>query len=330
MSDIQEHKRRRIRWMFGAATIALALWGILSLSQTYSWNIEVPLEPEIDTTEETLAEPIPEVLNVTVRADGWTLMQIVLGSNPICRLSSAGRPVSSNDTLRIYSFNERDLINSIDLPSSVQLENVRPGSIRMPITDIASKKVPLYYPDLSINTRDGFQVIGAPSVWPDSVWVSGSAEALENITRWYMTPLKLNDVFERVRTSVPLSDSLHGALRVSPEVATVSADVQEVAEVTFEDIPITNRGALTDTTTVLLLYPDRITITLRGGATELGQITKSTILPYIQLIPGVDTSGFVRPRISLPSDRNATVIAVVPKRIRYVWRKVVPTTGEER
>ena len=333
MAEITEHKHRRVRWSLGATFIALALWGVLSMSQSYSWDIDVPLEVRLDTTEETLVESIPRTIRVTARADGWTLMQIALGNDPRCLLTPAGRPTSSNDSIKVYSYNEREILsaiyNSINIASTLQLEDPFPNDLKVTITNLATKQVPLYYPEFSIDTRDGFQVIGTPRVSPDSVRLSGPAETLKNISHWYTTPLKLNDVFRPVLTTVPVSDTLYSVISVYPDVAMVQAEVQEVAELTLEDLPIINRGRFADTTTRLLLYPSRVTITLRGGADELGRLSEGDVVPYVQLNPDVDSSGFVRPRISLPGRGNASVIAVKPARVRFVWRKMIETTGDK-
>ncbi|MCB0711834.1 MAG: hypothetical protein KDD67_05860 [Ignavibacteriae bacterium] len=329
MAENTEYKRRRVRWSFGATIIALALWGILSMSQTYSWDIYIPLEVRIDTTKETLAESVPRTIRITARADGWTLMQVALSGDARCLLTPSGTPTSSSDSLRAYTYSERDLLTSINISSAVQLEDVRPRGLRVSVTRLASKRVPLYYPEFSIDTRSGFQVIGSPRLSPDSVTISGPPEKLKEITHWYTTPLNLDDVFKPVLTTVPVSDTLYGVVSIYPDVAMVNADVQEVAEVTFENLPIVNRGRLIDTTTQIHLYPQRVTVTLRGGAEELGKLSEADIVPYIQLTLNVDTSGFARPQISLPSRGNATVIAVTPERIRFVWRKVLPTTGSK-
>ncbi len=320
-----QRKRRRNFWRaFGATIIALVLWGILSLSQTYTWDLDVPLAVQIDTTRQALAEQIPSQLQVTARGDGWTLMQIAAGNSLRSEVDLPGHLVSNADSLRVFAFTERDLISSISTPSSIRIERVLPGSLRVVVTDLTVKRVPLYYPNISIQTRAGFQVIGKPLVTPDSVRLSGSVEALEGITSWFTKPLNLQDVYTSTRAVVPVSDSLRSVVHATPKEAAVTVDVQEVAEVTFEDLPILNRTTSSDTTLQLRFYPNRITVTLRGGAEELGRLKASDIVPQIELVNGVDTSGFVRPNIRLPKDINASVISVLPARIRYIWRKSIP------
>ena len=324
-------KRRQFWRAFGATFIALVLWGILSLSQTYTWDIDVPLTVQIDTTRQALAVQVPTELQVTARGDGWTLMQVATGSALRSIIDPAGHLTNSDDSTRVFAFNERDIISSINAPSSIRIERVQPDNLRVTITDLVAKRVPLYYPDITIQTRAGFQVIGKPRVRPDSVRLSGSVEALENIAYWFTKPLSLQDVFASTRTAVPVSDSLQGVINVIPEEAIVTVDVQEIAEVTFEDLPVLNRSTNSDTNLQLRYFPDRITVTLRGGAEELGRLKASHIVPQIELVAGVDTSGFARPKIGLPKEFNASIINVVPERIRYIWRRSVPAKpGDER
>lgn len=308
--------------------IALVLWAILSLSQSYTWDIDVPVVVEIDTTRQALAREIPAALRVTARGSGWTLMQLAAGGGLQGRLDPTGRLTSASDSVRIFSFSERDLINSIRTPSTIRIEKVIPGSLQLTVTDLTEKRVPLYYPDITVQTRKGFQVIGKPIVSPDSVLLTGSVNALAAIDRWYTKPLSLADIFEPVLRTIQVSDTLRGVVIARPEIASVSVNVQETAELTFEDVPLVNRSSAPDTTWHLMLYPNRINVTLRGGTSELSRLDASDILPQIQIIAGIDTSGFVRPRISLPKHVNATIISVEPERIRFVWRKgIAPTSG---
>lgn len=325
---MRNRRRRRFWRAFGATLIALVLWGILALSQSYTWDIEVPITVDIDTTRQALASEIPSTLRVTARGNGWNLMKVAAGGGLQGRLDPFGHLTSANDSVRVFSFSERDLLNSIGTPSAIRIERVIPGSIQLKVTDLTTKRVPLYYPNITIRTRREFQVIGKPVVSPDSVQLTGSVSALANVERWYTQPLSLTDIFEPIDRSIPVSDTLRGVVIVRPETATVSVNVQETTELTFDDVPLVNRGTASDTTLRLLLYPNRVSVTLRGGTEELSRLQSSEILPQIEVIAGIDTTGFVRPRISLPRHINATVIDVEPERIRYVWRRgIAPTSG---
>jgi hypothetical protein len=315
-------KRQRFRWSIGATVIALSLWAILSLSQTYTWDLSVPFSPVIDTTSETLSAPVPRTVSVSFRGDGWTLMQLRLFRDLECRVRPIGQPTASDDTSRVFTVTEQELIRSISTPSSIQVESVRPGTVRLSLTDIATKKVPLTYPEVSIGARKGFQVIGRIAVAPDSVLLRGPSEVLGQISRWHTKPLDVDDVYEKIDAPVPVNDSLYGVISVEPATATVKADVQEVAEIQFEGLRISNRETVSDSTVRLQLYPDRVTITLRGGAKELASLEDGDVIPYVNCAPSVDTTGYAVVRVSLPPEIDARVIAIEPSRIRYVWRRI--------
>ena len=333
MAARRDNQGNRLRWSIGATGVALILWGVISLSDTYVWRIDVPLEVRIDTTNEALAEPIPQTLRVEAYGDGWTLMQMILDDDIVCRIdlptgASMREEVLPGDSLRFYRYDQRDLEARINTPSSIQIRSIRPGSLRLVVTDLARKRVPLFYDQsYTFNTREGFQIIGRPSVYPDSVTLSGSPEALDQISFWRTEPLPLEELYEPIQVPVPVDDTLHGVVLVVPETATVAVNVQEVAELRLESLLVINRGTRTDTTLSLRLYPDRVTVTLRGGAGELGRLREGDVIPYVNLTPGIDTTGFTTPRIILPPFSNATVISIEPDRIRYVWRRSIEGRG---
>ena len=100
---------------------------------------------------------------------------------------------------------------------------------------------------------------------------------------------------------------------------TLIADVQEVAERSFTDVPVINRGTVRDTALTLLLRPERVEVVIRGGARDLSRLDPSALVAYINVLQGVDTAGVARPRLlSLP---GFTLVSIRPDRIRYVWRR---------
>ncbi len=323
-SGTEKENKRRLWWSFGATIAALALWMIISMSENYAWSIEVPLVVRIDSTNEALAETIPQNVRVTARGDGWTLMQMILDDDLLCRLDPTGRPPSADDSLRRYDYGQQELVRRINAPRSIRIEDVSPQNVRLVITDLARKRVPLVYDEsLLLEPRAGFQVIGRPTIRPASVTLSGSPDALEKISFWRIRPVPLADLDAPTQLVVPVADSLHGVINVRPEQATLSVDIQEVAELTIENVVVINRGLVADTTTELVLYPDRMTVTLRGGADELGRLAETSVIARVDLTPERDSVGSVRPTILLPPYLNATVIATSPRTIRYVWRRSI-------
>lgn len=301
------------------------------MSQSYTWPVDVPLVVRIDSTSETLAESIPQRLRVTARGDGWTLMQMIVDDDLVCRLDPRNRPPSIDDSLRRYEYTEQELVRRINAPRTIRIEDVDPGAIRLLVTDLTRKRVPLVYDEsLLLEPRSGFQVIGRPTIRPDSVTLAGPADALDDISFWRIEPVPLDELDGPTRLIVPVDDTLHGVIAVRPGQATLAVDIQEVAELTIEGVPVVNRALVRDTMQRLVLYPGTVDVTLRGGADELARLAAANIIARVSLNPDRDTLGSVAPTILLPPYVNAGVIGVNPKNIRYVWRRRAESAGPGR
>jgi hypothetical protein len=167
-------------------------------------------------------------------------------------------------------------------------------------------------------------VIGQLRLSPDTVKLTGSRKILQDITSWPTDPLILNDVHRPVSQFVWLSDTLRGIVTPQIRRADLYADVQEVAERVFPDIPLINRGTIRDTSMHLVLQPQRVEVLVRGGARDLSRLDPSALTAYVEIIEGVDTLGVAYPHISLPSGYNLDVVTIRPERVRYFFRRVLP------
>ena len=249
-------------------------------------------------------------------------MQMIIDDDLQCYLDPAGRPAVAGDSLRSYEYAEQELVRRINSPRSIRIEDIEPQSIGFVVTNLAQKRVPLVYNKaLLLEPREGFQIIGRPKISPDSVTLSGAPDALEQIAFWRIQPVPLEDLDEPTNLIVKVSDTLRGVVNVHPEEARLSIDIQEAAEVVINNVQVVNRGLISDTAMELILYPSHITVTLRGGADELGKLSDVSVMARIDIIPERDSLGSIRPTILLPPLVNATIIDIAPRNIRYVWRK---------
>ncbi len=313
------HKSRgTFRRVLGALVFAAALWGVAALSDTYVSTIPVPLRVYLPP-DQALIEPVQQYIHVTLRADGWSLLKLAATGATETTL----RPiVSPNQEERAVSIDRNTLLLSVreSITNVQQITSISPDSLTLVVGRVAQKRVPLF-PDVVISTRPGFQVIGKPEIRPDSVTLTGSAKALEEITTWTTEPVKLEDIHNPIaRRLVRVSDTLQGVARPNLQVAELSADVQEIAEQRFVEIPIHNRGSAHDPGLELVIEPRRVDVVIRGGVRDLSELNPKMLQAYIDVVQGYDTLGLARPRMwNLPP--TLTVIRVEPDRVRYRWRR---------
>lgn len=304
--------------MLGAVFFAALLWGITALSDIYISSMSLPLRVDLPP-DQALIEPLPSTIQVTLRASGWALLKMKATGQTECVLHPA---VRTQEKQREVMVDRSALLTEVraGLPEAEQVTSIYPDSLTMVIGRVASKRVPLI-PVGAINTRQGFEVIGSYQIIPDSVTIIGSAKALQGITSWTTEPIQLGDVHQPVsRRRIRVSDTLPGVVRPTPLIAELSADVQEIAERAFPDVPITNRAAARDTSLKFVLQPERVEILVRGGARDLSRLNPRLLRAWIDVAPGIDTLGYARPRLlNLPP--GLRVIRFNPERVRYLWRK---------
>jgi len=308
-----------IRRAAGALLFAVVLWGIVSLSNQFSYSFEVPLRVELPGNQ-ALTEPVPAQVRVTTRASGWSLMKMLATERTECVVYPP--PLMSADE-QVVGIGRNRLLASIrtNIPDAQQV-SIFPDSLTLAIGPVDSKDVPLS-PEVTINTRRGFQVIGQFRLEPDTVRLVGSKRILEDITSWPTAPLLLDDIHNPVSQYVRLSDTLRGIITPQIKRAELYADVQEVAERIFPDIPLVNRGTVRDTSMRLVLQPQQVEVLVRGGVRDLSRLDPAMISAYVEIIEGVDTAGIAYPNIYLPPGYNVSVVTIKPERIRYLFRRTL-------
>lgn len=301
----------------GATLFAIVLWAIVSLSDQFDTTIDVPVDVD-PPPNRALTEPIPSSIKVRISASGWSLLKMLATGRVACVLRPT--PPLGAEVVTI-GYNKRAILSSIrtNIPEAQQLD-VFPDSLTLVLGPVGTKQVPLV-PEVAINTRKGFQVVGSLRLNPDTITLVGSQKALQDIVSWPTAPLMLNDVHRPIALRVMVSDTLRNIITPVVRGAELSADVQEVAERVIPDVPIVNRGTVRDTNYRLVLQPQRVEVLLRGGARDLSRLDPSTIRAYVQVIEGTDTLGIAYPRILLPPGFNLNVVSIRPQRVQYVFRR---------
>lgn len=296
--------------------MATTLWGVVSLNGTYSWTLAVPVRVEL-ASGESLVDPLPKVLDLTVRTDGWSLMSLVVARRVECVISPPGH----DGTERSYLLTRNELLRNIQTTiGRDQLVSIAPDSIVMRIGPVESRRVPLRAV-ATIETKPGFQVIGPLRVAPDSILLTGSTHVIPSIDGWTTEHATLTNIYQPVNIRVAVRDSLPGVVRPTLRTVRLIADVQEIAERSFPDIPVLNRSTMRDTNARLVLQPPRITVMVRGGSRDLSRLSPTEIRAYVEVLEGVDTLGFAQPRVTTPNGSHFSVVAFAPKQVRYLWRR---------
>ena len=299
--------RKNIFIIVNTFIFSVLLWVYVNLNLTYSYEVNVPLSVRAAKSQ-GVSNDIPASVNVILKAKGWSLLKILTTENLEYYLDLTQY---KKDTKVDLMQNTNEALN---LPADVYVQNVSPGYIEVMFDNMITKIVRVKN-NTSVQTRDGFTVIGNVMLRPDSVKLTGASSVLSKIKFVQTEYIVFKDVNSNISRDVKLIDTLGNQVKIEPTEVNVSYKVELSAEKTFDDIDVNVYGIPSDKD--VLIIPPKISITLRGGVEELSKLTTKDLnigINYKQI--EFDEQGEVEPTIEL-SD-IFTLIKVQPQRFKYI------------
>ena len=283
--------------------LSLILWLSLTLGEQRTQTLRLPVEV-IGTPEGmALAETPPSHVQAQMRGRGLNLLRF-LYNPPVVRVNATTDQVSVRE--------------EIDLPqgASIQIESVTPTSFEMALDPLLTRQVPVQN-RVNIDVAEAYELINPPQPDPDSVQVEGAQSIVSGMEAWPTTPRTIENLQDTVEVRIPLADSLRGLVKIRPESVTLVARagrfVEETREVTVE---VTGVPAGQD---LVSLQPSSIRIRYRVLFEDLFKARRSSdffaTVSYDQIRS--DTTGYVMPRIGVPSNLLIRDPEPIPPRLRY-------------
>jgi hypothetical protein len=300
-----------------AFIFSVAFWGYVNLNSTYTTLVEADLAVKV-AYGRAIEDNIQQSLWLQVRGTGYELVKLLYFSPRLkCSVDVSPRPLESSRER--YFISQDTLKASITTPLSVKILDVSPPSISFRTDIEMAKKVPVE-PQFSIDYRRGFTLISRPSYTPDSIEIRGTNRLISSIESWRTEPLVLDDVHEPFSVALPLKDTLSASVRKSASSVSISGNVQQVAEITFHDIPVDVHSAPADAEHTI--RPAIVAVTVRGGIKQLQYMLSSMVrvsTSYYDLTQ--DSTGFIRPTVNLPD--GLQLVRVTPPFLRHTITKKV-------
>ncbi|MFM6956608.1 MAG: CdaR family protein [Ignavibacteria bacterium] len=291
--------------------LALGLWGYVSLTSPSTVYVTYPLI--IDLPEERSLEMEPPVsISVKLRTSGWQLLYLqYFSSGKECRIDVEKAKVAPDG---IVELTKSDILQGIN--PSVSLEKVvevLPENIMLKTGMLFRQSVPVQS-RISINPAEGYMVIGKVKIEPDSIVLRGNGSIIPTLRSWATANMSFSDLTGPFSFTVPLQDSLQNLVTSAVKEVVISGDIQQIAEITIDDVPIIIAGAPSNSEHSI--EPSRISLHIRGGVRRLASLSPDdikAIVYYPQLIE--DSSGFIAPTFVIPA--GITVIGTNPKTVKH-------------
>jgi hypothetical protein len=275
----------------------------LSLQEQRTVIVEFPVEVGQLPEGQAPVELPPSSVSVQLRGTGLDLLALIFDP----------------PTVDVGPDQERvDVDQVLELPraNDATIESVVPSIIEIEMEERVERRLPVQ-PRLAVQTASSHELIDEPSMSPDSVTISGARSTVQSFSEWPTDSLTLENVRDTVRTTVALKDTLSGLTDRGQETVEVVVRAGKFAVETREvTVEVTGVPAGQD---LLALQPSSIRIRYRVLFDQLFESRRSSeyfaTVSYDQIRS--DTTGYVEPRIHVPTDLVIRDPEPIPPRLRY-------------
>lgn len=220
------------RWaMVLSVVVAFALWFTFSMREEYTVPVEVPLEVVGIPDGQALEALPPSQARVAFKGEGWQLLNLTYRP-PMVHLRAGAENV---DILAA--------VGNAGLPVGVQAQSSSPRSVSVQLESRVSKSVPIELV-WKVGTPRPYNLLGMPTISPDSVVLTGARSLIARISSWPTEPLHEEGVIRSFQKEVALRDSLSGLIERSEGSTLVRVRVAEFTqaerelEVRVDSIPV--------------------------------------------------------------------------------------------
>lgn len=300
----------RLPILIASFVFSVALWIYVSLNDTYSLDISIPLEVTTGKSQ-AITENIPTSIDVTVKGRGWELISVLISKD--LKYSLDLSKVRRDSRIPTGQFvNER-----LNMSSDLTLVSIDPDTINIEFDRILEKIVPVRS-NIKVNLREGYAIVGKPKLTPDSVTIAGAAAIVSKI-KYIPTETRVFDnVNSTITGTIALKDTLRNVLKYEIKFVDFRYDVQLSAEKSIEDISIEISGIPEDKE--VLLIPPMLSVSIRGGVEQLARVTPGDITATVNFdVIENDTLGFVVPDIEIPD--GISLLKSEPQKLQYIIKK---------
>ncbi len=304
-------KERKFPIILFSLIFSFLIWISVNLRNQFQTSIDVPVKIEHLRSDQAIAIPLPKSVQCTVQGTGWQILNTIF--SPSLQYTIDFTHLSKKDTLFTY----KELNERINISSAIHIINIVPETVLVRLDLKTTKTVPIL-PVVNVSFRDGFGLVGTMETIPDSVVLTGARSLLNKISFWKTTGITLNGINSPVKINAALADSLSFEISRSHSTASVSFDVQPIAEKTISDISI--EIVQMPENKKIVLIPPKISIIVRSGVNNIAPLSEKNFTAFIDYKSILlDTSGMITPSIVGPD--NVKIVQLNPNKIQYVMRK---------
>jgi len=318
-----EHPLRRDSKLFIfliCFVIASFFWTLNNLSKNYTARISFPVKYIDLPTDQKLSQPLPQRLECTVNAYGFTLLRhkLRLSFSPILINVSelkTKHKVSENNHFGFSASTEANrnmIVNQIS--NEIQVLNIYPDSLYFNFDPIVERKF-LVKPEVNVTLLNQYMLKQSPYTTPDSVVVRGPEDVLDTLKFVSTRKQEYKNLSHSVQRNVSIA--ANNELQFSPRRVVLNIPVEQITEGTRE-IPLVIKHV--PDSVDLKAFPSSIKVSYKVGLSQYDQISTDSFQPSIDY-DSISTSRQKLPVTMEKYPQNIISYDYYPKEVEFILEK---------
>ncbi len=242
--------------------LALVLWLLVKLSEEFVTTREVTIEYLLPENRSFVQTP-PASLITTVKGTGWNLMSSYLyHKETLIKFNLPEKPS--------FTINGSILKNKIEQElTNLNIQDINYDFILLSMDGLDQRRLPVRLVR-QFSFAQQHQLKDSILIQPDSVDITGPPSLLDSLTEWPTELLKLEELKNSIKETVPLVPPGNLELKLSPGEVTVSAQVeQNTQKDLFIPVQVLNGHDSLD------FFPQKIRISCIVGLSNFDRLTSN-------------------------------------------------------
>lgn len=255
--------------VFGAVFLAIILWAYTTLKNEYVAFVKIPLKVQMPNNR-AIENPVPKQLDIEVKGKGWDIFNLLyFNTSKEIILDLSKQNFEQNN----FDVGRQQILKSVRYIGNLESIDALPDNIELR-TGVSGEYFVNVIPDVKIVPADGFILVDGPYVEPSKIRIKGNNKVVSNIHSWETANTTIKNVSNKFRAKVTLKDTLESIVVKSRQSVYVFGRLEQVAERTFTDIPVTLVNGKAEAYAIM---PLKFDVTIKGGITAVSKAKRSDI-----------------------------------------------------
>ena len=259
--------------------LASFMWFLNALDKRYTDHITIPIKYINLPANKDLTGRLPEKLDLTVDALGYSLLRLKFTSalSPLLLdVNELSNNLLENNYISKYSFSTNGHKEEFakQISNEIGIISIRPDSITFKVSRVIEKLVKIH-PIIEVSFAREFTLQKPPTSTPSSILVKGPVDILDTLSEIYTTPLEVKNLSQSLTKDAILI--LPPEIKSELDKVSIAITVEQYTEAKFE-IPVTILNQPNNM--IIKTFPSKVKVSCRIGISQYNKLSKGSFKAF--------------------------------------------------